>query len=278
MTDIQEKDRWQQGRKDGAAYLGQEVRFAREHLGLTQQQLAEQTGYERPYVTRVESGQLLASEQFVKACDRIFGTSGFFTRLRERVTERGHAGWFVPYVKLEQGAKEICDYSSTLLMGMLQTPEYAEATFRAANPREDDGQIETRVEARRQRYRVMEGERPPLLWVILHEAVLRTEVGGRAVMAAQLEHLVLRAANPHITVQVLPFSAGAPTSSAPFILLSSWDGTRVVYSETRNAGHVDESAEAVESARTAYDRLRAAAASPQDSLSLIRSIAEEHTR
>ncbi|WP_328915822.1 MULTISPECIES: helix-turn-helix domain-containing protein [unclassified Streptomyces] len=271
-------DQQRDERRDGAAYFGREVRFAREHKGLTQQQLADEARYERPYVTRVESGKLLGSGQFADACDRVFETSGFFVRLRERVSERGHPGWFIPYVKLEEEAKEICDYSNALIMGMLQTPAYAEATFRAANPREDDEQIQARVDARRHRRGAMERGKPPLLWVILHESVLRTVVGSRAVMVEQLEHLIAEASTPHITVQVLPFSAGAPASSLPFILLTSGDGTRVLYSETRESGHVNDSAAVVENAQATYDRLRAASTSPEESLSLIRNIAEEHAR
>lgn len=266
------------GRQDGAIFLGQEVRFAREHRGLTQQQLAEEAQYERPYVSRVEGGSLLASTQFAEACDRVFDTAGFFVRLRERVAERGHPGWFVPYVKLEQAATGISDYSNSFIMGMLQTSAYAEAIFRATHPREDDEQIKARVKARLRRREVMERKRAPLLWVILHEAVLRTVVGSPAVMVEQLEHLCTVAATPDITLQVLPFTAGAPAASLPFILLTSEDGTQILYTEARGSGHVDDSAVEVEDARATYERLRAAAASPEESLSLIRSTMEEHAR
>lgn len=264
--------------EDGAAYFGQEVKYAREHAGMTQQSLADKVHYKRPYVTKVEGGTLLASEQFAAVCDDIFRTPGYFTRLRRRISERGHPGWFVPYLKLEREASAVIDYSNAFIMGMLQTPQYAEATFRATHPRESDEQIWGRVEARLRRRDVMERESPPLLWVILHEAALRTVVGGRSVMAGQLEHLVAEAASPHVTIQVLTYEAGAPASSLPFILLTQGDGATVLYSETRDMGHVSDSVEAVASAQATYDRLRAAALSPDDSLALIHKIAEEHAR
>jgi len=124
----------------------------------------------------------------------------------------------------------------------------------------------------------MERESPPLLWVILHEATLRTEVGGRAVMAAQLGQLASDAGNPHVELQVLRYSAGAPASSLPFILVTPEDGATVLYAETRGQGHVTDSAKAVDDARTTYERLRASARDPEESLDLIRKIAEEYAR
>ena len=262
-------------RQDGAVYFGQEVRFAREHKGLTQQQLADEARYERPYVTRVEGGSLLASEQFAAVCDRVFSTPGYFVRLRRRVSERGHPGWFVPYVKLEREAIDICDYSNAFIMGMLQTRKYAEAIFRAAHPRETDEQINARVDARMLRYAVMARQKPPLLWVILHESVLRTEVGGRTVMAEQLNYLCDEAASPHVAIQVLPFRAGAPASNLPFILLTTAEGAPVLYTDNVDGGRMNDSAVMVDDARAQYDRLRAAACSAQESLSLIRGIAKE---
>ncbi|MEC4018459.1 helix-turn-helix domain-containing protein [Streptomyces sp. H27-D2] len=265
--------------EDGPEYLGNEVMHARVHKGLTQGELASQTGFERTYVTRVEGGKRLSSERFAEACDRVFNTPGSFARLRHRVSERGHPGWFVPYLKLEREASGISDYSNAFVMGMLQTSEYAEAAFRSTHPREDDDQIKSRVEARLRRHDVMEREAPPLLWVILHESVLRTVVGSRAVMVGQLERLAAEAATPHVTVQVLPFSAGAPASSLPFTLITQDDEAPVLYSETREKGHVNDSAGAVASATATYERLRAAALSAEASLDLFRKITtEDHAR
>ncbi|MER5493791.1 MULTISPECIES: helix-turn-helix transcriptional regulator [unclassified Streptomyces] len=263
---------------DGLEWFGREISEALLHKGVTPQELADATGYEVPYVLKVSSGTALPSTAFAKGCDRYFGTSGWFTRLLNRLNERGHPGWFVPYLKLEREAARIEDYSNTFVMGMLQVPSYAEAAFRASHPRESDDQIRARVDARMRRREVMDTTTPPLLWIILHEAVLCTVVGSRAIMTSQLRHLVRQAASPHITLQVLRFAAGAPASSAAFTLLKPNDGPTVVYSEARELGHVNDSAAAVGNARTAYERLRASALSPDLSVSFIREIAEEHSR
>ncbi|MQY11960.1 hypothetical protein SRB5_20880 [Streptomyces sp. RB5] len=263
---------------NGLEWFGRELEAALEHKGAKQRELAEFTGYKEPYVSKAKTGKALPSMHFAKGCDRFFNTSGYFTRLLVRVSERGHPGWFVPYINLEKQSSQIEDYSNALIMGMLQTSAYAEATFRATHPRETDDQIKARVEARLARRGVLEHDDPPLLWVILHESALRTEVGNRAVMADQLRHLASEAGNPHITLQVLRFSAGAPASSLPFILLTPADGATVLYSESRGQGHVTDSAAAVADARTTYERMRASARDPEESLALFRDIAEEYAR
>ncbi|MDI6410504.1 helix-turn-helix transcriptional regulator [Streptomyces albus] len=263
---------------NGLEWFGREVEAALAHKGATQRELADFTGYKEPYVSKVKNGKALPSMHFAEGCDRFFDTSGYFARMLVRVSERGHPGWFVPYINLEKQASRIEDYSNALIMGMLQTPAYAEATFRATHPREADDQIKTRVQARLVRREVIERDAPPLLWVILHESTLRTEVGSRAVMADQLRHLASHAGNPDITLQVLRFNAGAPASSLPFTLLTPDDGATVLYSESRGQGHVTDSATAVDNARTTYERLRASARAPEESLALIREIAEEYAR
>ncbi|WP_338781687.1 helix-turn-helix transcriptional regulator [Streptomyces sp. DG1A-41] len=263
--------------QDGAAFLGREVRCCRELAGITQKALGEKTGYTRSYVARVESGSLLASEDFVEACDREFGTSGYLTRLRQRLAEGGHPRWFVPYLQLERSATELLDYSNALIMGMLQTSDYATAVFKATRPRESEDEIKSRVELRIRRRDVMDRTSPPLLWVILHESCLRTVVGGPEVMRGQMSQLLVDAESPHVTIQVLPFKAGAPASSLPFTLITQDGEPTVLYGETRGLGHVNDSATAVAEASITYDRLRAAALSPNDSASMIREAMEGYT-
>ncbi|MEU3278187.1 helix-turn-helix domain-containing protein [Streptomyces antibioticus] len=263
--------------RDGAAFLGREVRCCREHAGLTQSDLAKAAEYTRPYVSRVESGSLLASQEFVESCDRVFGTSGYLSRLRQRLSEGGHPRWFVPYLQLERSATQILDYSNALIMGMIQTPEYASAVFRAVHPRETADETKQRVELRIQRHDVMDRAEPPLLWVVLHEACLRTVVGSTEVMREQMARLLVEAESPHVTVQIHPFNAGAPASSLPFTLISQDDQPTVLYGETRGVGHVNDSATAVSQASITYDRLRAAALSPADSASMIREAMEGYT-
>ncbi|MCS0636994.1 helix-turn-helix domain-containing protein [Streptomyces sp. LP05-1] len=270
-----------QGREpsDAAAYFGQEVEALRTAMGLPQPAFAELLRYGQPQLSKVESGAVLASEGFAKAMDRVAGTPGVYVRLRAQLHKKGNPEWFIPYITLEEAASGITDYSCTFLMGLLQTREYAEAVMRAAFPRETDEQISERVELRMRRQSVLDRENPPLLWVVIHEAVLRTQVGGKAVMAAQLEHLMTATRSPHITLQVLPHKAGAAPSHLPFTLLSAEGRPQAVYSETpTHGGQVDHTSTVVHTAVAMFDRLRMAALSEDESLILMGEIMEEHQR
>ncbi|MFE7114775.1 DUF5753 domain-containing protein [Streptomyces sp. NPDC057654] len=147
--------------------------------------------------------------------------------------------------------------------------DYAHAVFRAGNPREGTAVIESKVSARIRRHEVMEREAPPLLWVVLHEAALRTYVGGPHVMAQQLEHLAREAESPHITIQVLPLEAGAPATGTAFTLLTFEDSPTVLHTEGPQGGRPYENAKTVATAVGTYDRLRAHALSPDESIAYI---------
>ncbi|MBT2383388.1 helix-turn-helix transcriptional regulator [Streptomyces sp. ISL-11] len=261
---------------NGAAYFGTEVREWRVHLGLSQRELGEKATYGQQYVAKVEAGERLASLEFAVACDKAFGAPGTFARLRERAARRGYPEWFEPYVRLEQRATTILDYSPALVMGILQTERYAHAVFRKAHPRDDLDVTAEKVARRLKRREVMEVENPPLLWVILDEACLRRMIGGPEVMGEQLAHLLREAESPHVTLQVLPFGAGAPASHFAFNVMKFGDDEPdVLYVENPVSGQVIDSAASVADANVTYDRLRADALSPEASLALIRKVMEE---
>ena len=69
--------------------------------------------------------------------------------------------------------------------------------------------VEHRVEARMQRQHSLSKKHPLRLWAIVDEAALHREAGGPEVMAEQLQALVDASKQPHITLQVIPFTVGA---------------------------------------------------------------------
>ncbi|MCC3766987.1 helix-turn-helix transcriptional regulator [Streptomyces sp. UNOC14_S4] len=260
-----------------AEEFGSEVRHARVAHGWTQTQLAHRLHFQQPYVSRVEQGKVLASADFADQCDRVFGTPGTFARWRQRAADAGTPVWFIPYLELERKATAIRSFSSIFVMGILQTPEYAEAVYRAAHPEETSTQIKDRVDRRMRRRELLDKAAPPSIWAILHESVLWSGVGGPEVMREQLRHLVAVSEHPRIDVQVFPVSSGSPPWGRPFIVLSQQDGTDVLYEETYERGRMTNTVEAVRGARTAYERLCADALPRHDSLALIRHVMEAYS-
>lgn len=260
-------------------HFGRNVRQVRLARKLTQKHLANATGYSIGYVSKVESGKLLPrpSEKFARGCDTVFGTGELFADLLRRIEEGDHPSWFVPYLNLEKKASRILDYSATLVPGILQTEAYAQVLFRSSHPREEAKLIDGRVAARMRRRDVFELMNPPLLWSILHESSLRTVVGSPAVMADQLDFLLAVAASPHIELQVLPFSAGAPGAHSRTFTLLSFDGSpTTLYADGPQGGKLYDSTKTIALHLDSYDRLRAHALSPDASLTLITSLSKEY--
>jgi hypothetical protein len=161
----------------------------------------------------------------------------------------------------------------------LQTEEYTRA-ITEANPLHAPADVDRLVRARAARQARLLGPDPPRLWVVISEAVLRLQVGGRDATVRQLEHIVEMAKLDHVTVQVASFAAGAHASSGfYFTLLQFADevGVDVVYVEDlTSASYLDKPDD---SQRQAYvlvwQHLTASALSPRESLRMVHTVRRE---
>ncbi|GAA2685938.1 helix-turn-helix transcriptional regulator [Streptomyces lunalinharesii] len=256
--------------------FGADVKRVRLGRKLTQKHLAKAVGYSDGYVSMVEAGKQMPSAKFASGCDLAFGTNGLFAGLLKRLDEADHPSWFVSYLEKEKKAASILDYSVHGIMGLLQTEAYAHAIFRAGHPHAPADVIKGKVDARIGRRTVMAQEDPPTLWVVLHEACLRTHVGGPAVMAAQLGHLIASAESPGIDMQVITFAAGAAAAHVlPFTLLTFHSEPTILYSDGPLGGKLYDREPTVATAVRNYDRLRAHALSPDDSLAMVKGLHKE---
>jgi hypothetical protein len=116
----------------------------------------------------------------------------------------------------------------------------------------------------------------PSLWTVMNEAVLHRQVGGQAVMAGQLAHIGQLAARPNVTVQVLPFTAGAhPAMLGSFTLMQFPDPADrdVVYLEAETGALYLEKPEDVRRYSLMIDYLRAQTLGPAESRALIAQLA-----
>lgn len=150
--------------------------------------------------------------------------------------------------------------------------------FHGGTPRFTDEEVTQHVALRMRRQEILTGDNPPQVWIVLDEAVIRRQVGGPDLFAAQLDHLIEAAALPRVDIQVIPFAAGAhPGTPGSFIVLRFAESTDppVVYLETHVGDLYPEGQEEVNGVILAFDRLRAIALSPDDSIALIRKAARE---
>jgi hypothetical protein len=122
---------------------------------------------------------------------------------------------------LEQAATAIRQFELALVPGLLQTSDYARALVAANGSATPIEEAENFIAARMIRQQILVRERPVELHVILGEAVLRCPVGGPRVWRGQLERLLETRDQPNVSIQVVPFSAGAyPGLEGAFTLLT----------------------------------------------------------
>jgi Domain of unknown function (DUF5753) len=185
--------------------------------------------------------------------------------------------WFQFYVGLEAAASAMAEYNAELVTGLLQTEAYARAVMAAAMRADaDDQEIDRQVAVRLERQKRLTAPDAPALWAVMSEAVLRRQVGGPDVMAAQLAHIGQLAARPNVTVQVLPFTAGAhPAMLGSFTLMQFPDPADrdVVYLEAETGALYLEKPEDVARYSLMIDYLRAQALGPAESRGLIAQLA-----
>ncbi|MGH3792792.1 MAG: DUF5753 domain-containing protein, partial [Pseudonocardiaceae bacterium] len=85
----------------------------------------------------------------------------------------------------------------------MQTGDYARAVINShINTPADE--VDERVAARLARRCLFNQERPPRFTFYLHETVLRLQIGGPAVLADQLHHLLRMSVRPDVTLRVVP--------------------------------------------------------------------------
>jgi len=116
--------------------------------------------------------------------------------------------WFEPYLGLEQGASVIRCYEVQFIPGLLQTEDYARAVIQLGHSDATPAEVERRVSLRMERRRLITRPDPPRLWAVIDEAAFHRPIGGDATMRRQIQHLIDIAALPHVTIEMMPFSAG----------------------------------------------------------------------
>jgi hypothetical protein len=236
--------------------------------------------YSTSVVAKLETCRTVPSPQHAAKADEALTTPGTFERLRKLVMRATFEPWFRPYLDIEARATVIRSWQPLVVDGLLQTESYARATLRAGRPGDSDEAIDRQVAARMDRQRIWSREtpEPPMLSLILGEAVLRQCAGGADVMREQLGRLAEDAARPRINIQVMPFSHPAPPGlHGPFVVASFADGPDAIYLDNALNGQVTGRRPEVSRVSLLYDTLRSEALSPRESRDFIAKVASEWT-
>ncbi|CAL9324866.1 helix-turn-helix transcriptional regulator [Streptomyces olindensis] len=268
--------------------LGAELRALRTSTGLTSGEAARLVGWHQSKVSRIETGTSGVKPADVRLLLDAYDVAD--SQLRELLmalagsedSDGRHHWWhayrgvlpptYRDFISLESQASAMRTLETTVVPGLLQTPEYARAVTRAAVEGLSEDRLDTLVEVRLARQDVLRADPPLALSAVLDEAVLRREVGGPGVMARQLERLVEAARLPQVRLQVLPFAAGAHIGvTGPFVIFSfsSTSDLDVVVLDHLTSSLYLERKEDLQAYTEAFNALQIHALSPEDSLDFI---------
>ncbi|MEV1079448.1 helix-turn-helix transcriptional regulator [Streptomyces sp. NPDC050211] len=259
------------------ALLGAELRHAREKAGLSQEELGARLFVSGSFIGQLEAGTRRMLPEYARTLDEVLGTEDFFTRNCTAAAKSRYPEHFAEAAEAEAQATAIREYAPLLIPGLLQTPAYARAVCRAYQPTATEEKIDELVTARVERARILNDPTEPLLWAVIDEAALRRVTGGREVMAEALRHLADLSRRGRAIVQVLPFGAGAHAAMEGSIKLMDFeDAPPLVYFEGVGTGRLEDAPAIVRHQRFTYELLTANALSPQNSLALIETMAQDY--
>lgn len=252
-----------------AAFFGAEIRRLRESAGWTQEDLGRRLGWSLATIASVETARRSPPEGFPEKADQVFKLPEILTHLAELV--RSTPRWFEHYLELEAEATLINVWSVNVVPGLFQTEDYARAVMHAGRPGEPKDAIELDITERIRRQRILDGPAPPSVWAVLHEAAVKQPIGNVETSRTQLGHLLDLARRPNITIQVLAFAAGEHAGvGGPFTVLDFQDQPPVAFAEGHGgSGRLIDQKDELQAVLSAYDRLRAAALSPEASIGMI---------
>jgi transcriptional regulator with XRE-family HTH domain len=264
-----------------------ELRRLREAAGVTIDQVAERLECSGSKISRIETGQTGVTPRDVRDMLSIYGVDVEYAETLLRIArEARQKGWWQlygdvltsAYVGLEAAADQVHSFEALVVPGLLQTEEYASTMIRTARPDISLAEVDKRVRVRMSRQSLLTQDDPLDLWVVLDEAVLHRPVGGAEVMRRQLLHLAEMAELANVTLQVLPFAAGAHAGMDGTFTILLYDESadqNFVFASNAAGGLFLEKDDELQRYEFIFDYLRAHALRPDDSMSMIVKLAKE---
>ncbi|MFC0600230.1 helix-turn-helix domain-containing protein [Streptomyces palmae] len=257
------------------ARFGQRLRALRDERGWTQDELGDRMGFSGTHISAVETGRRPPTPHFSASADRVFGTGDQLSRQGRAARNSAILEGFPEFVTHEVRAAEIRLFELGIIPGLLQTPDYAAAITAGAVRRGaiTEQQAEERLSLLARRQASLERTPRPMIFAVLDESCIRRQVGGPAVMAAQLEWLVAFAELPSTVLQVAPYELGERRAfDLPVHLLTLPDRAQLAYAESAQQGRLERDMRLVQPLLTAYHQLQAEALSQAASVDMIKQL------
>ncbi|MFF9677395.1 helix-turn-helix domain-containing protein [Streptomyces eurythermus] len=264
------------GPVSGRAILGQTLKVLREKAGKSLGQLAEDTGYDKSYLSRLESGERLSKVTVMEDLDSYYGTGDLLVGHWKAARLDAFMDEFKRFMELEATARIMWKFALGV-PGLLQTEDFAREVLSGLQTTPDTDWVEEQVAARIGCQYLLQHKPEPNVRIVIDEFAFRRPAALPKTWEEQLLRIETVALWPNVTLQVLPFSVGVHHHmQGSLTLLWQKDGSGVAYTEGTTRGELIEDPDGVLLHRLSYDRLRDLALSPSDSLAFIRDLLKEH--
>jgi transcriptional regulator with XRE-family HTH domain len=276
--------------------LGKQLRMLREQAGLTLEEAAPRLDFSASKLSRIENAQVVIDVHWVKSMLDVYDIGGArWTELLDLAREANQPGWWreyglgvetmarisLPgsfYLGLEAEATRVQNFFGSCVPGLMQTTDYARALMQAVPITRTPDQVETLVAARVHRqHRLTSTDNPLELVAVVEEGALHRPVGGPDVLRAQLRHMSALAELATVTLHVLPSAIGAHAALASGFAILHFGAIGepdIAYVEHALGAVTLDKGSDVAQAKRSFEAVLAHALDPDDSLALIRRMAQ----
>ncbi|MFI6515888.1 Scr1 family TA system antitoxin-like transcriptional regulator [Spirillospora sp. NPDC050679] len=249
------------------------LRFLREKEGLSLTQCGQLIGAARSTVSNMEAGRLRPHDDQMKKLDLRYGTGILLEVLLWYARMAHDPAWLRQFSQYERKALSIKTYHGQVIPHLLQTDDYTWAYVQVSDFKDFAAEQANRVARKRA---VLDREDPPDIWALVDESALARPVGGREVMRAQLENLLVMGDLPHVSVRVVPFASGAHLGADGPLQVISVEDRDVAYSGAQGGGRLIESPSEVRFLAATLDHVSAKAESEATSRNVIKQYLERY--
>ena len=268
--------------------LGEELRKLRELKSWSVTHVAALQGWSHTKVSRLETGKVRPDVGEVMDLLDLYGVAGdTHDRLVTLARQANARGWWRAYAgmparqmgfaEMESSVIGIKEFALAYVPGLLQHPDYVRQRFSDRDAVKDfdlQAAIDGRIERQKILGRGVEYE------AIIDEAVLRRASAAPEVRRSQLLHLAEVAQEHGVVVRALRLDAvieymSSPLNSFALYRFDTPDDDDMVSVETETSDLWLGDAEDLGRYTVIYDRLRAAADTPEATISLLRSLADQ---
>jgi transcriptional regulator with XRE-family HTH domain len=240
--------------------------------GYTANQVCDRLNWGRGKVGRFEANIWKRPEMSdIRDLLRIYGVSeherleleDLAAHARERSWWRDYGDVFSDseYPGFEADAVRISVYMPLILPGLLQTHEYADATFRVGSKPESWRNRALEVRERRQEILEREDDAAPELVAVITEASLMYHWGSPKDRRRQIDHLVDIGERPRVDLRLVRFASGLHPGMSSLISIFDFAGDEpsLVYLENDAGTQEVNTADEVDSYSSIFGRIREAA-------------------